>query len=571
MRIVLKHLSGSKAHQVEHFPTELHQELTLGRDPGCVVTFDSAVDDVVSRRHATIRAASDGSQTFRVADLGSSNGTFLNGEQLAEEREIFPEDELQLGTGGPKLIFDLEPRPATLMRRTRAQAYGAAGNATASFGGRATGTGKSYVGKETIERLIHRERQVTSRMWLYGVAGLLFVTAALGAVLLYYGQASEQRIAGRVVEARARADATAAELTDKVGEMTPKQIAAAYAAATVYIESTWRLYDVRSGKQVFHKYKTIREGVRLPSYVEMPDGSIVRWLITDDENQTNHPIGQASTGSAFVVTSTGFALTNKHVAAGWLTEYRVDPAEAVNGAGLLYQYNNQGNVREITIQELNARASFLRWRPGVDVGYLFSKATPKLVGDGPTSFEGRSFKLAARFPGNNLSVEARFIRASSKADAAVIKVDVPQAVTSVTLASEEYRPVLGERVAVMGYPGISEKTIFSSVSTEAGQAREVLELIPEPTLTEGIVANIGAGLTQAEDDPFGRLHSTAGDVFQLTINATGSGNSGGPVFNSSGEVIGLFTYMTGDGLTAVSYAVPIRYGIEILNLRRVAN
>jgi serine protease Do len=53
-----------------------------------------------------------------------------------------------------------------------------------------------------------------------------------------------------------------------------------------------------------------------------------------------------------------------------------------------------------------------------------------------------------------------------------------------------------------------------------------------------------------------------GDVIQLATGSTGAGNSGGPVFDSQGRVIGIF--FAGDQANAITYAVPIRYGKEFL-------
>ncbi|MFB7865643.1 FHA domain-containing protein [Streptomyces sp. NPDC056069] len=56
---------------------------------------DLVVDDLtVSRRHAELRAAPDG--TYWIHDLGSHNGTFLNGHPVAEAR-VTPEDIVGIG------------------------------------------------------------------------------------------------------------------------------------------------------------------------------------------------------------------------------------------------------------------------------------------------------------------------------------------------------------------------------------------------------------------------------------------------------------------------------------------
>lgn len=68
----------------------LDGEVELGRAPGCEVVLAS---EEVSRRHARIVPDGDG---HRVHDLGSTNGTFVNGEEV-EARALAPGDRIQLG------------------------------------------------------------------------------------------------------------------------------------------------------------------------------------------------------------------------------------------------------------------------------------------------------------------------------------------------------------------------------------------------------------------------------------------------------------------------------------------
>jgi two-component system cell cycle response regulator len=66
--------------------------LVLGRDPqvaGLVL-----VDPAVSARHCSVEA--DGAGGFRVLDLGSRNGTFVNGEKVAE-RSLLEGDKIFVG------------------------------------------------------------------------------------------------------------------------------------------------------------------------------------------------------------------------------------------------------------------------------------------------------------------------------------------------------------------------------------------------------------------------------------------------------------------------------------------
>jgi pSer/pThr/pTyr-binding forkhead associated (FHA) protein len=70
----------------------LDGELVLGREQGSAgLVLD---DPGISRRHAAVRALGG---AVTVEDLGSSNGTFVNGERISSEVELADGDEVQLG------------------------------------------------------------------------------------------------------------------------------------------------------------------------------------------------------------------------------------------------------------------------------------------------------------------------------------------------------------------------------------------------------------------------------------------------------------------------------------------
>ena len=64
----------------------------LGRDPGADIVVD---DPEASRRHAQLRQAPGGG--WEVEDLGSRNGTYVNGSPLDAPRPLAPRDELRVG------------------------------------------------------------------------------------------------------------------------------------------------------------------------------------------------------------------------------------------------------------------------------------------------------------------------------------------------------------------------------------------------------------------------------------------------------------------------------------------
>ncbi len=69
-----------------------HEQLTIGRGPLNDLQLDQ--DDFASGRHALIDPRRDG---VWVEDLGSTNGTFVNGVRLATSRRLAPGDVLRVG------------------------------------------------------------------------------------------------------------------------------------------------------------------------------------------------------------------------------------------------------------------------------------------------------------------------------------------------------------------------------------------------------------------------------------------------------------------------------------------
>lgn len=79
----------------------LHGEyLVLGRDAACDVVL---LGRLVSRRHAAIRRVD---QSYLVEDLGSRNGTTVNGEPLGGPRLLRDGDQIELGGMGRLTFVD---------------------------------------------------------------------------------------------------------------------------------------------------------------------------------------------------------------------------------------------------------------------------------------------------------------------------------------------------------------------------------------------------------------------------------------------------------------------------------
>lgn len=100
---------------------------TLGRHPASDVPFDPELDLEVSARHAAVFKQGGG---FMIRDLGSTNGTYLNGCRVRGDLPLEPGDVVQLGPTGPRIEFAVvetqpwagptpSPAPPAARRRVR--------------------------------------------------------------------------------------------------------------------------------------------------------------------------------------------------------------------------------------------------------------------------------------------------------------------------------------------------------------------------------------------------------------------------------------------------------------------
>jgi hypothetical protein len=96
-------------------------EVTIGRAADATV---SVPDTSVSRKHALLRKTEEG---WAISDLGSGNGTIVNGEQVPEEQPLANDDVITLGdsefqyvdgSGGGAAVSALAPSPRRAPVRT---------------------------------------------------------------------------------------------------------------------------------------------------------------------------------------------------------------------------------------------------------------------------------------------------------------------------------------------------------------------------------------------------------------------------------------------------------------------
>jgi S1-C subfamily serine protease len=359
--------------------------------------------------------------------------------------------------------------------------------------------------------------------------------------------------------------------------MSPEQIHAANVRSVILIEATWKITDIGTGGQIYlyHYANTSPEGAqvcpqyakteRLPMFTEDAAGKLIPVLSTLPDGGNNTPIVGAISGSGFIVGSEGFFLTNRHVLAPWRATT---------------------NLREFTPKQVG-----LKWKNNTIVGCLSaaefpadwipSEGSKMVVEKIQTSTEGTTSSFSARLEATQLHTsvqgEAVFnvtfakttqryratsVTVSEKTDVALGKVDTPAGAKPVTMFADATAIKPGQPVVVMGYPAISPDVFGVEVSRDMFTSRAHLSAIADPTLTTGPISKVlpsGNSIKGVDG------YISSGEVYQLGINTTGAGNSGGPVFDAFGRVIAIFYAGRTFGGASVTFAVPVKYGKELID------
>lgn len=257
-------------------------------------------------------------------------------------------------------------------------------------------------------------------------------------------------------------------------------------------------------------------------------------------NVETERLSTGAVGTGFIVTPDGYMVTNAHVVATdedamymsfattTLEDYAVEAADS-----FMEEMRRSGYQMSQEEWDGMANAWLSLFAQSMDVDNL------------QTSYQAFIGNVT---PGSDISAKGEHVEVRKVGepipgkDIAILKMDGNNLPT-VTLGDDSEIKT-GDQVYAMGFPA----------SATLSEALNITQAIQEPTLTQGIISAR-------------KEMSNGWSVLQTDADIHG-GNSGGPLFNDAGEVIGINTFgMVDEGgdISGMNFAIPISIAKEFLN------
>lgn len=329
MRVELRITSGARAGQRELFGKSV---IAMGRHPLSDLRFHPELDADVSGRHAELRVVGD---TVTLHDLGSTNGTFVNGQRVSGQRALFEGDLIAFGGDGPKVEFHLiDDAPAAGASAEAGEPASPASVAAAvaprqAAGPRPPGTAEPRAGaagtprRDTSARIADAVEAQTSKLrTMVSVLGALVVVGV--AIAYWVGNRDAVRAKAEIGALLRRNDSLSTAFESAVNSMRGKVAGLDSALAASKTETdTLRSRiqgELAKGKKAAigdlserldaaeGRQRVLLSAARLDyESIAAKNGPAVVFIASEQAN------GEVVSGSGFNVSPSGLVITNRHI------------------------------------------------------------------------------------------------------------------------------------------------------------------------------------------------------------------------------------------------------------------
>ncbi len=314
MKAQLRIVTGGRAGTTHVFSQTL---IKVGRHPESDLQLDPHHDLDVSTRHAALEKQHD---RWILRDVGSRNGTLVNGYKITRDTQLEDTDQIQLGADGPMVEFRIVPdkTPDTVPSRVSVAQPRATGAAPAPVAAKAKGSTTQRVRVEVARQTLRLRRVIGGlAVVLVGVAGAFwFVNRQQRLARDQEVTALQAQIDSALQDANATVTALRGQMAELASSLTMSQTD----VQTLQLQLT----DAReSGNR--RRIETLSAELEsaLTQLVDQQQAARIDFEGITDANQSAVALvfvefgpSDVETGTAFAVRSDGTMLTNRHVVAG---------------------------------------------------------------------------------------------------------------------------------------------------------------------------------------------------------------------------------------------------------------
>ncbi len=290
------------------------REIVVGRDAGCAIPLRTVADTVVSKRHAVVSFDDAGAAT--IGDVGSTNGTFVNGRQIDERAPLALGDRIMLGWHGP--LFEVRTLGAANLAEGQGAEYHPELQPPKTLAGMfqvASGEarGPGGAGKRVFVRAMARQMAHESSV-LFRATGLTaMLVLAVALVLAYRASVRSSAAAQARLAAAERAFATQLRSSNEAQRLAAAEIARLQREIAAARESSVPRAVVDSLEARLRE----AEGHAAQPTPEAASAADFSRVAADNQAAVGLVIVRYQTdsvmGTGFVITPSGYLLTNGHV------------------------------------------------------------------------------------------------------------------------------------------------------------------------------------------------------------------------------------------------------------------